>query len=56
MAGERKEVTFNVRARRSDVALIDAAAKILGKSRSAFIRESVEEDARAALKNAEAGK
>lgn len=41
-----QEVTINVRARSADVDLIDRAADIEGKTRSAFLRDCAERTAR----------
>jgi uncharacterized protein (DUF1778 family) len=46
---KKKAATINVRARSADVALIDQAARILGKSRSEFIRYAAEVRARRIL-------
>lgn len=42
--------SINIRVRRDDLALIDQAAKLEGKSRSAFLRDSAERKAREVLK------
>jgi uncharacterized protein (DUF1778 family) len=44
-----KKVVINMRIRRSDLALIDAAAKALGLSRSSLIRYAAEARARRVL-------
>ena len=45
-----KDVVINMRIRPSHLRLIDSAARALGISRSQFIRQCAEAEARAALK------
>ena len=49
MAKKRKMAVIQMRARKADVALIDRAAKIVGTSRSALIRQAAEAHARRVL-------
>lgn len=39
---QKKKAVINMRARRFDLDLIDQAAKVLGKTRSEFIRNAAE--------------
>jgi len=42
----RNDAVINMRARPADIAIIDQAARALGKTRSAFMREAAEREAR----------
>lgn len=45
----QKMVSINIRARKADVELIDHAAKVVGTTRSALIRQAAEAYARRTL-------